>query len=347
MARKDRPPGSGDDPAKTARRKGPADLLRFFSKMEEDDDRDEMQGFKPQADSGFGTDVEGVSASSAASSSFDHDSSELGVDSSEAGSTSAGTIHERDEPLGGTVELPSDVLRRQALDADEPSLSNPHPSSRRESTKPTTLISTPVYRPQRRPPMALLSVLDDDQMSAEVVRIRDGSFVIGRLEGDLVIKHDQLMSRKHAQITRTVEGQTCRWVLKDLGSVNGAFLRVGQVTLVDRIRLLLGSELVRFNQPAGTDNAVLVEVAPGSEQKVALPPGVHWIGTDASCVDFLRASPYLDPKGLRIECDAGGVWRLVDCDSTNHLWVEIDKPVELSDGASFQLGEQRFLFNLP
>ena len=45
---------------------------------------------------------------------------------------------------------------------------------------------TAAYRPTMRPSMAVLHVLDDGEDSGEVLRIRPNSFVIGRVEGDLV-----------------------------------------------------------------------------------------------------------------------------------------------------------------
>src|SRR5262245_22964663 len=56
---------------------------------------------------------------------------------------------------------------------------------------------TQPFRPSARPPMALLYVLDDGDDTGEVVRLRGGSFVIGRVEGDLVIPHDGGMSGRH------------------------------------------------------------------------------------------------------------------------------------------------------
>src|SRR4051794_27294332 len=61
------------------------------------------------------------------------------------------------------------------------------------------------FRPTLRPPMALLNVLDDGCDTGEVLRIRTASFVIGRIEGDLIIPHDEGISGRHAEINRCLE----------------------------------------------------------------------------------------------------------------------------------------------
>src|SRR5437016_2749438 len=64
---------------------------------------------------------------------------------------------------------------------------------------------TQPYRPTLRPSMALLCVLDDGDDSGEMLRIRASSFVIGRVEGNLIIPHDSGISSRHAEISRQVE----------------------------------------------------------------------------------------------------------------------------------------------
>src|SRR5689334_8946084 len=97
----------------------------------------------------------------------------------------------------------------------------------RSATPAATATSAPAepFRPLERPPMALLTVIDDGDDSGETVRIRSSSFVIGRVEGDLVIPHDGGISGRHAEIVRRPEGGQFRWYLRDLQSTNGTFVR--------------------------------------------------------------------------------------------------------------------------
>ena len=64
-----------------------------------------------------------------------------------------------------------------------------------------------LYRPALRPSMALLTVMGDGEDSGEVIRIRGPSFLIGRVEGDLVIPHDPGISARHASIVRSDDGR--------------------------------------------------------------------------------------------------------------------------------------------
>ena len=51
-------------------------------------------------------------------------------------------------------------------------------------------------RPQDRPPLALLCVLDDGKADGEWHRLRADRCVIGRTEGDIRIAHDAKMSSR-------------------------------------------------------------------------------------------------------------------------------------------------------
>lgn len=261
-----------------------------------------------------------------------------------ADSPSRGTISEIDFSVDSTIELPEADLS----ESGEPSLSDPTASSSRaRHSSRQTILATPLYRPTRRPPMAVLQLFDDDQRTYESVRIRQTPFVIGRQDGDLVVGHERQMSRRHARIDRVQEGDLWRWYLADLRSTNGTFIRTKQATLEDGVEVLVGGELVRFVDP-GSGPPALVRIAPSTEEeRITLSPGSHLIGSDPGlCLDFLRESRFLDPQHLRIQ-HSKGRWQIVDLSSTNGLWVAITKRSELVSGASFQIGEQRFGFRVP
>ena len=254
-----------------------------------------------------------------------------------------GTVQEQDLPTDTTVELQEDQLAA-AIDGDgvnpssQPSLSDPNPSSR------GTIIVTPRYRPSRRPPMALLRVYDDDLTGAEEFRVRQSPFIIGRQDGDLVIGHERQMSRRHARIDRVEEGDTWRWYLGDLRSTNGTFVRVSDAWLDDGVEMLIAGELVRFNQPLGAKDASLTKVGPTSEEeRVRLTGGrspnrFRRVGLLALPAVVSRSSIRVL---IRLESH-NGRWRVVDLASTNHVMITVTKRAELTDGAVFQIGEQRF-----
>jgi pSer/pThr/pTyr-binding forkhead associated (FHA) protein len=230
------------------------------------------------------------------------------------------------------------------------------------------------FRPVDRPSMALLTVLDDGDDSGEVVRLRAPSFVIGRVDGDLVIPHDGGMSARHAEITRRREGGESRWILRDLQSTNGTFARASTVVLHHGQEVMIGRTRLRFESstppdPAPADPAevnatrkwqaipapaapavpaprpTFVELTPqGEGRRFPLSEPETWIGRDPSCRVNL-SDPTVDARHARVARDAKGRWVLSNARSTNGVWARVDE-IALDRGGQFQCGEQRFLFKV-
>lgn len=312
------PESHGDDRSGDAPHAGRvADLVSRLNEADRPDDADSLDG----------------------SSRGSHYDSSVAFDTGDSLADSSRLVDE-DQP---TLDPPDGSQR-----SESPSLSNPDPGIRNAPSSRATLISTPIYRPTRRPPMAVLRVYDDDGRDAEVCRIRQTPFIIGRQDGELVIGHERQMSRRHARIDRVQEGDQWHWYLGDLKSTNGTFHRVKETRLEHGTEVLIAGELVRFLEPASGSSAKLVKVGPTSEEeRVVLTDGTYLIGADAkACLPFLRSAPYLDPYHFRLERRVGRWW-IVDLASTNHLWVAIQERTELINNAMFQIGEQRFSFHLP
>lgn len=265
-------------------------------------------------------------------------------------SAALNTLDEADFAGAGTAGFESEVLRANAGGETEGrSLNDPHASS----TKQSAMVdgkSGQRFRPQLRPPTPVLEVMDDDLQGCERIRLRRRTFTMGRVQGDLVLPNDRVMSRRHAEIVLDndkTRGVT-RWLLCDLSSANGSFVRVPEILLSDRTRLWLGGDLVRVSIDKASGGLTLVELKADDPDRVVLEPGVHWLGLRADCVDFLKASPFLDDRGFCVASDAAGGWRLTDHHSTNGLWQAIEgEPAELNEGSEFKLGEQHFTFRLP
>jgi pSer/pThr/pTyr-binding forkhead associated (FHA) protein len=66
---------------------------------------------------------------------------------------------------------------------------------------------------------------------------------LGRVEGDIVLSDDPYLSPRHARLTR----RTDSWLLRDLDSVNGVYVRIREpVDLSDGDMLLIGQQVLRF-----------------------------------------------------------------------------------------------------
>ena len=229
---------------------------------------------------------------------------------------------------------------------------------------------TQPHRPTRRPPMALLCVLDDGHLDGEWVRVRTAEIVIGRSEGDLVIPHDTLMSGRHAKLIRQVEKGRYRWYVTDLESTNGTYARVGKAMLKHGQEILFGSRRYRFEAagapppaegaaaggeaprgtqgwevaaPAGGTPSLVELTSRGEGQRFLLTKPENWVGRDASqCAVALSSDPTVSPRHARLYRDGKGRWFVENARSLNGTWVRLDK-IPIDGTGQFQLGEQRFL----
>jgi pSer/pThr/pTyr-binding forkhead associated (FHA) protein len=244
----------------------------------------------------------------------------------------------------------------------------PEPSPFQTAAAPALGVAeTRPYRPARRPPMALLCVLDDGRDDGEWFRLRADQTVIGRSEGDIRIPHDSMMSGRHAEIVRQLVKGAYTWTLNDLGSTNGTFVRVSGSVLKHGHEMLIGSRRFRFESgqpgqpttaPAAGPHATsawqavaaaeqvptLVEVtAQGRGQMIPLTEGENWIGGDArACTVVLGNDPSVSPRHARIYRDSKNRWRVENAGSLNGTWLRVARQ-PLEGAGQFQLGEQRFL----
>lgn len=221
------------------------------------------------------------------------------------------------------------------------------------------------WRPTRRPPVAALTVCDDGHPDGQTIPIRAGRFVIGRTDGDLALPHDELVSTRHAEITRQQVGGLARWVVTDLNSTNGLFVRVARTALADRSELLVGGGHYRFDaadgEPAadqagrsrpgrgwGADPAAggrpptLTELTPGGVgTRVALTRPEYWIGTDPGCAVCRPGDPFCEPRQCRVYRRPRGGWYADHPKTLNGLWFRVPRIVA-ERTVQFQIGEQRF-----
>ena len=229
---------------------------------------------------------------------------------------------------------------------------------------PTNAMSSPsapnapqAFRPLNRPPLGLLTALDDGQTNfGETWRIRGAQHVIGRNAGNTIIPHDGDISAKHAEITcRWLDGQY-RWLLADLGSTNGTFVRGRRLPLVHGKQIILGSRRYEFlvsgshsaQHRQGQTLALLKEISSrDGASAIQLSGQRTTLGTDTNrCDGVIAGDPFVDTVHAQVFLHQPGKWIIEDLESLNGVWLRINR-IELRDGVQFQLGEQRFVFQLP
>jgi hypothetical protein len=225
------------------------------------------------------------------------------------------------------------------------------------------------FRPTTRPPVPLLTICDDGDSDGELVRIRGPRFVIGRTHGDLTIQLDKQMSSRHVEITHQVVSGAHRWVITDLQSRHGLFVRVSRALLTNETEILVGNGRYRFDAPppASEQTGTGVPVESDSNQTLGLPDGPaafrhpalteilgtkmgnrvalvkpeYWIGTDPGCPICRCEDPFCEPRHARIYRKPTGDWYAEHNKSQNGLWLRMSQ-VTVETSAQFQIGEQRF-----
>ena len=228
-----------------------------------------------------------------------------------------------------------------------------------------------LFKPSLRPPVALLIVFDNGADDGETVRVRGERFVIGRSEGDLLLPHDGQVSGRHAELVRHHNDDgSWDWVLTDLGSTNGTFVRAGSAVLKDGQELLIGRTRYRFDagmtaptpdgdapalprttvtwdSDAGPPLPSLVELLPsGVGARLPLLESEYWAGADrTACAIVPTDDPFVSPRHARLTRDAKGRWHIANNKSVNGVWLRVEQ-MELASSCQFQIGEQRFSFKV-
>lgn len=225
------------------------------------------------------------------------------------------------------------------------------------------------FRPALRPPVPVLTVLDDGSMDhGEDVRLRRERLSIGRLSGDVQLPNDSAVSASHAEIRRTPWKGGCQWHLHDLDSVNGTFVRCLRAVLHENAILILGSRRFRLRNPL-RPRAVQPSVAETNQLDGRHIPETVWpvlaeASTKAGAVEVpLRAERLVIGRsggGADIELDdpllanthatlkrmRDGSWMITSETTRNGIWVSVSA-VALTSFCFFRCGEQRFRFMIP
>jgi pSer/pThr/pTyr-binding forkhead associated (FHA) protein len=243
-------------------------------------------------------------------------------------------------------------------------LASPKPGAPKVEERPVE-----PFRPTRRPPLALLTVCDDGSNEGEIVRIRAARFIVGRTQGDLNVPFDKRLSSQHVEITHHCMEGVHRWVVTDLQSRHGLFVRVSRALLLNKAEILVGKGLYRFEAPLAERSETGVDVfsKPDSDNtsgnseaasafrppalteilgerignRVVLVKPEYWIGSSANCFICRPEDPFCEPRHTRIYKTPKGQWFAEHNKSRNGLWLRMPQ-VSVETSLQFQIGEQRF-----
>jgi hypothetical protein len=201
----------------------------------------------------------------------------------------------------------------------------------------------------------IITVLDDGSLDhGEDVRMRLETLTLGRTSGDLRIPNDPTMSEVHAEIRRTPSRGGYQWLLHDLKSINGTFMRCVHAVLDEKTSFILGSRRFRIRlpmEPTGTDlpqpRAVLTEASAKPEAlEYLLESDTLVIGGMYGKADIGVDDPLLEDRHATLKRTQAGTWTITAEESRNGVWVSISEAA-LFHNSYFRCGEQLFRFVIP
>lgn len=214
------------------------------------------------------------------------------------------------------------------------------------------------------PPLPHLAVVSQDGSTGQTFWIENGSVDIGRDEGDIRLATDRFVSPRHARVFNRAGG----FFLRDLGSLNGVYLRVRESeTLKDADWLLLGSEVLRFSlldgaeQGLGAANERGTDVygSPARPRYACLCErtvegvnrNVFYISADETVIGrefgdlVFTADSFMSRRHAAIQRDpTAGTFSLRDLGSSNGTYLAIRGEVELREGDHLRVGQHLFRF---
>ncbi len=226
------------------------------------------------------------------------------------------------------VPLSTDELAMGALMA----LPAPQPESG------GVLLPAEPYRPTERPPVALLTILDDGASEGETIRLRNPAIRIGRTTCDIQIPHDGRISSPHVMLGREKTEAGWRWTITDAGGTDGLFIRVSRLQLSNGTEFLVGRGRYRYTPAPAPTLVELVDGVPVAS--FVLEKLENWIGTAAEC-DIRRNDRFVEPWHARVFTSPGRGWTVQHDKTLNGVWLRVPQ-VTVAGVCFFMIGEQRF-----
>ena len=188
---------------------------------------------------------------------------------------------------------------------------------------------------------------------------------LGRTEGDIRLADDAFISPRHLRFVR----RGAEWILQDLDSLNGAYVRLRSATpLADQDLLLLGQQVLRFVAVKEPEQGL----APASEHGVQLfgspanpryarlaqrsvegiTRNVYYLQREETVVGrevgdiVFTDDPFLSRRHAMLRRDARGSFTLEDLGSSNGTYLAVRGSASLSDGDFIRVGQHLFRFDV-
>ncbi|HMI84905.1 MAG TPA: FHA domain-containing protein [Polyangiaceae bacterium] len=189
---------------------------------------------------------------------------------------------------------------------------------------------------------------------------------IGREDGNILLREDAYVSPRHLRLARREEG----WYAKDLGSVNGIYLRLRRAhALVDGDLLLIGLQVLRFEAvrdaeqgfgPAtqhGTllfGSPMLPRYARFCERTVeGVTRNVFYLHRDETIIGresgdvVFTDDPFMSRRHVSIRLDgATATFTATDLGSSNGTYVAVRGETPLTHGDFLRVGQHLFRVDL-
>jgi pSer/pThr/pTyr-binding forkhead associated (FHA) protein len=251
----------------------------------------------------------------------------------------------------------------------------PAPRVDEEPRSPATVREHPLVSAARAAtPQARgrLVVIEADGSEGMTFTLHDRPVDLGRSEGDILVKEDPYVSPRHARLVP--DGN--RWIVRDLASTNGVYLRLKKpYVLQDADLLLLGQEVLQFqlvSEPEkglghATQHGTLLFGSPITSRSARLCQrtvegiirDVYYLHRDETIIGretgdiVFTADPFLSRRHAMIRRAlarkenpgrSGSRWdfTLTDLDSSNGTFVAIRNEVALQHGDFVRVGQHLF-----
>jgi pSer/pThr/pTyr-binding forkhead associated (FHA) protein len=219
--------------------------------------------------------------------------------------------------------------------------------------------------PRRSAAGARLVVIAQDGTPGREYDLSEEQTDIGRDEGSILLPNDPYVSPRHARLSSKNGG----YFLRDLGSVNGVYVRLRRPAKLEHADLVLvGLEVLRFElvsdaekglgpaaergahvfgSPAAPRYARLCQrtVEGVTRDVFYLTRDETIVGREAGDVVF-TGDPFMSRRHAAVSRDQGNRFTLRDLGSSNGTYLAIRGEIELENGDHIRVGQHLFRLDL-